>query len=202
MTRSALLDNLRKAHMGNYGVILSLLGCLDHGLQAKRLVDRIIDATDHGIMSRICGKILIHRLKYSMTSIEEAKGEDFLDKAVKALEKYFFIIAFTSFMDGTETFSQSFLDWLKTRTEIWNQVKFLRKSYGSRLNVFAPINDLSSLSKTHWADRALVPGKKNGVAIAGGQILGDEYSKHVVKNRSGIILREGYNAAFLACLSF
>jgi hypothetical protein len=29
-----------------------------------------------------------------------------------------------------------------------SQIKFLRKSYGSRLNVFAPINDLSSLSKT------------------------------------------------------
>lgn len=31
--------------MGNYGVILSLLGCLDQGLQAKRLVDRVIDAS-------------------------------------------------------------------------------------------------------------------------------------------------------------
>lgn len=27
----------------------------------------------------------------------------------------------------------------------------------------------------------MVPGKKNDVAIAGGQILGDEYSDHVVK---------------------
>jgi hypothetical protein len=62
-----------------------------------------------------------------------------------------------------------------------SQIKFLRKSYGSRLNVFAPINDLSSLSKTNWEDRTLVPGKKNDVAIAGGQILGDEYSTHVVK---------------------
>ncbi|KAJ6561916.1 inositol hexakisphosphate-domain-containing protein [Mycena capillaripes] len=189
MTQPALLDNLRKAHMGNYGVILSLLGCLDHGLQAKRLVDRVIDATDH--VTNLREDILTHRLKYSMTSMEEAKGEDFLDKAVKALEKYFFIIAFTSFVDGTDDFSQSFSDWLKARTEIWNQIKFLRKSYGSRLNVFAPINDLSSLSKTNWEDRALVPGQKNDVAIAGGQILGDEYSNHVVKNRSGIILREG-----------
>ncbi|KAJ7112000.1 inositol hexakisphosphate-domain-containing protein [Mycena epipterygia] len=189
MTQPALLDNLRKAHMGSYGVILSLLGCLDHGLQAKRLVDRVIDATDH--VTNLREDILIHRLKYSMTSMDEAKGEDFLDKAVKALEKYFFAIAFASFVDGTDDFSQSFSDWLKARTEIWNQIKFLRKSYGSRLNVFAPINDLSSLSKTNWEDRTLVPGKKNDVAIAGGQILGDEYSTHVVKNRSGIILREG-----------
>ena len=45
MSQPALLENLRKAHMGNYGVILSLLGCLDHGLRAKKLVDRIIDAS-------------------------------------------------------------------------------------------------------------------------------------------------------------
>ncbi|KAK7006097.1 inositol hexakisphosphate-domain-containing protein [Favolaschia claudopus] len=189
MTQPAMLENLRKAHMGNYGVILSLLGCLDHGLRAKRLVDRVIDATDH--VTHLREDILVHRLKYSMTTMEEAKGEDSLDKAVKALEKYFFIIAFTSFVDGTNDFTQSFSDWLKARTEIWNQIKFLRKSYGSRLNVFAPINDLSSLSKTNWDDRALVAGQKNDVAISGGQILGDEYSKHVVKNRSGIILREG-----------
>ena len=43
MSQPVLLENLRKAHRGNYGVILSLLGCLDHGLQAKKLVDRVID---------------------------------------------------------------------------------------------------------------------------------------------------------------
>lgn len=58
---------------------------------------------------------------------------------------------------------------------------FLRKSHGSRLNVFAPVNDLSSLSKTGSENRSLVAGKKNDFAIAGGQILGDEYSDHVVK---------------------
>jgi hypothetical protein len=43
MAHPALLDDLRKAHTGNYGVILSLLGCLDNGLQTKKLVDRVID---------------------------------------------------------------------------------------------------------------------------------------------------------------
>ena len=62
-----------------------------------------------------------------------------------------------------------------------SQVMFLRKSYGSRLNVFAPVSDLSTLSKTGSEQRSLVPGKRNDVAIAGGQILGDEYSDHVVK---------------------
>jgi hypothetical protein len=66
---------------------------------------------------------------------------------------------------------------------MFSQVKFLRKSYGSRLNIFAPINDLSSLSKTGSEGPFLMPGKRNDVAIAGGQILGDEYSDHVVKVR-------------------
>lgn len=62
---------------------------------------------------------------------------------------------------------------------------FLRKSSGSRLNVFAPVNDLSALSKTGSSDRAggLVAGPRNDVAVAGGQILGDEWSDHVVKVR-------------------
>nr|GAT59369.1 predicted protein [Mycena chlorophos] len=189
MRQPSLLENLRKAHTGSYSIILSLLGCLDQGLQAKRLVDRVIDATDQVINLR--EDILIHRLKYSMTSMDEAKGDDHLSKALKAIEKYFFVIAFASYVESSTDFSQSFSDWLKARTEISNQIKFLRRSYGSRLNVFAPINDLSSLSKSNWEDRTLVPGRKNDVAIAGGQILGDEYSTHVVKNRNGIILREG-----------
>ncbi|KAL0953290.1 hypothetical protein HGRIS_004539 [Hohenbuehelia grisea] len=188
MAKPTLLESLRKAHLGNYGVILSLLGLLDHGLQAKKLVDHIIDATDQ--VTNLRDDILVNRLKYSLTSMDESNGEMYLDKAVKALEKYFFIIAFASYVESSDDFSQSFSAWLKARTEIWNQVNFLRKSYGSRLNVFAPVNDLSTLSMTGSQSRSLVPGKRNDLAITGGQILGDEYSDHVVKNRSGIILRE------------
>jgi len=50
MAQPTLLESLRKAHQGNYGVILSLLGCLDHGLQAKKLVDRVIDACRFSII--------------------------------------------------------------------------------------------------------------------------------------------------------
>ncbi|KAI0072968.1 hypothetical protein K474DRAFT_1723915 [Panus rudis PR-1116 ss-1] len=190
LTHTALLDNLRKAHMGNYGVILSLLGCLEDGLKAKKLVDRIIDDCDH--VTNLREDVFIHRLKYSLTtSMDESERDKFLDKAVKALEKYFFIVAFASYVESQQNFSQTFSDWLKARTEIWNQIAFLRKARGSRLNVFAPINDLSTLSMSSSEGRALIPGQTNELVIAGGQILGDEYSDHVVKNRKGIILREG-----------
>ncbi|KAG2117755.1 inositol hexakisphosphate-domain-containing protein [Suillus clintonianus] len=190
MAQPTLLENLRKAHQGNYGVILSLLGCLDHGLRAKRLVDRVIDACDQ--VTNLREDILTHRVKYSLTTADsdESKQEDHLSKARGALEKYFFMITFASYVDSVEDFEITFSDWLKARTEIWNQVMFLRKIYGSRLNIFAPVNDLSLLSRSGTEDKSLVAGQKNDVEIAGGQLLGDEYSDHVVKNRSGIILRE------------
>ncbi|KAG2107438.1 inositol hexakisphosphate-domain-containing protein [Suillus discolor] len=190
MAQPTLLENLRKAHQGNYGVILSLLGCLDHGLQAKRLVDRVIDACDH--VTNLREDILTYRVKYSLTTADsdESKREDLLSKARRALEKYFFMITFASYVDSVKDFEITFSDWLKARTEIWNQVMFLRKIYGSRLNIFAPVNDLSLLSRSGTEDKSLVAGQKNDVEIAGGQLLGDEYSDHVVKNRSGIILRD------------
>lgn len=189
MNNPTLLENLRKAHQGNYGIILSLLGCLDHGMETKRLVDRIIDATDHATHLR--EDILVERLRYSMTmTMDESKREDFLQKGAKALEKYFFIIAFASYVDSEPDFNESFSDWLKARTEIWNQILFLRKS-SRRLNVFAPVEDLSVLSRSGLDARSLVPGRRNDMAISGGEILGDEYSDHLVKNRNGIILRVG-----------
>ncbi|EKM78648.1 hypothetical protein AGABI1DRAFT_100687 [Agaricus bisporus var. burnettii JB137-S8] len=189
LSQPTLLENLRKAHQGSYGIILSLLGCLDHGLGAKKLVDKVIDATDQ--VTNLREDILNHRLLYSLTSLNDEQGEIFLNKAAKALEKYFFMIVFASFIEASDKdFTQSFLDWITARTEIGNQVRFLRKTYGSKLHVFAPINDLSSLSKSGSASRSHVAGKKNDMAIAGGQILGDEYTDHVIKNRSGIILRE------------
>ncbi|KAL4066939.1 inositol hexakisphosphate-domain-containing protein [Scleroderma yunnanense] len=191
MTQPSLLENLRKAHQGNYSVVLSLLGCLDHGLQSKKLVDRVIDTCDHVINLR--EDILTHRIRYSLTTADQDEDmrEALLNKASRALEQYFFMIAFANYVDSVPDFHQTFSQWLKARSEIWNQVKFLRKSQGSRLNVFAPINDLSHLSRSGTVDKSLVAGQKNDVEMTGGQLLGDEYSDHVVKNRSGIILREG-----------
>ena len=63
----------------------------------------------------------------------------------------------------------------------YSQVLFLRKQYGSRLNVFAPVIDLSALSKSGSATISLLPRNKSDIAIFGGQMLGDKYSDHVVK---------------------
>ena len=44
LTQPDLLESLRKAHLGNYGMVMGLLGCLEQGVKAKKLVDRVIDS--------------------------------------------------------------------------------------------------------------------------------------------------------------
>jgi hypothetical protein len=103
LTQPGLLDNLRKGFLGNYSPILSLLGCLDNGFEAKKLADRVIDACesillcynestrqtktgDHVVNLR--EDIFKNRVKYSVAStVNEASREEFLDHAVKGLER-------------------------------------------------------------------------------------------------------------------
>ena len=68
-----------------------------------------------------------------------------------------------------------------------SQVEFLRKGDGFKLSVFAPVTDLSSLSKSS-TEGAVVPGRNNDLAVSGGQVLGDEYSDHVVRVCSGFLV--------------
>jgi len=81
---------------------------------------------------------------------------------------------------------------MKARHEIWNQVVFLRKA---TLSVFAPVANLSAISKSGVEGRASEEDnkrKRDVELMSGGvQVLGDEWADHVVKNRSGIVLRAG-----------
>ena len=98
------MENMRKSLLGNYGAILSLLGCLDNGTRAKRLVDRAIDACQFNALLKFIAvvhqnfragdhvvnlreEIFVNRVRYSMTSLDEKGGEDILNRAVKAIEK-------------------------------------------------------------------------------------------------------------------
>ncbi|EJD48990.1 hypothetical protein AURDEDRAFT_161927 [Auricularia subglabra TFB-10046 SS5] len=184
LSQPVLMDSLRKALLGNYGVVLSLLGCIDDGLHIKRLVDDIFDSVDHVVNLREI--ILSHRINYSLTAADGKEGQEMIDRASQALEKYFFMIAFASYVDSQTEFKESFSQWMKTRVEIWNQVLFLRKSSGSRLNVFAPVNDLSAISKTGAEKQIWGPRNAN---LSGGTTMGDEWTVHVLNNRSGIVLR-------------
>lgn len=55
LMQPSLLDDLSRAVRGNYGIILSLLGCLDDGSFVKKLVDAVVDSCEHLIMCTSVG---------------------------------------------------------------------------------------------------------------------------------------------------
>lgn len=56
LTQPGHLDNLRKGYLGNYSPILSLLGCLDDGFEAKKLADKVIEACESTLPSVVPAK--------------------------------------------------------------------------------------------------------------------------------------------------
>lgn len=65
----------------------------------------------------------------------------------------------------------------------------MRRQGGDRLFSFAPVNDLSVISRS--ADLASGRRAQQGgdIDLQGGKVLGDEWADLVVKNRNGIMLR-------------
>lgn len=67
----------------------------------------------------------------------------------------------------------------------------MRRRGGARLHVFAPVSDLSQISRTTGAETGMVGmnGRFRDLDLQGGKVLGDEWAEHVVNNRAGIMLR-------------
>ncbi|WWD04103.1 hypothetical protein V865_002168 [Kwoniella europaea PYCC6329] len=187
-SQPTLLEQLRKAHMGSYQIVLSLLSSLDHGKQMKRLVDAVIDACDAVINLR--ENVIEHRIKYSVSSMDDKNRQVYLEKALRSLEQYFDLIVFASYVDEEDagTTGVTFSSWLKNRPEIWNQIKIMRRSGGNRLFAFAPVNDLTLISRSsELAEKG--SSARLDLEMVGAKVLGDEWAEHVVTNRAGIMLR-------------
>lgn len=83
-----LMDNLRAASAGDYGVVRQLAGLLDEGLENKALVDTAIDACAH--VTNLRDAILIERVRYAAQSgraQEIAAEKSHLHKALRSLER-------------------------------------------------------------------------------------------------------------------
>lgn len=72
----------------------------------------------------------------------------------------------------------------------------MRRQGGDRLSAFAPVNDLSGISRSSDVADSKSGGSHTGsgtrpreVDLQGGKVLGDEWADHVVTNRNGIMLR-------------
>ncbi|UZJ54516.1 hypothetical protein CBS101457_003836 [Exobasidium rhododendri] len=193
LSQPRLLDALRSAKDGNYGVIRQLVGLLDDGEESKKAVDMAIDACSHVIHLR--HSILEARVKYALAapdlpmtdaSNRSRTANSSILKAVNGLEQYHLLVTFGSYVAGSETaiFKHRFSTWLGERAEISHFISRIR-SKGTQLYFFDPIADLSALSKDEASVPALLQRKKNDRDL----VPGDEFAEHVVRNRAGLVLR-------------
>ncbi|SNX87857.1 uncharacterized protein MEPE_06568 [Melanopsichium pennsylvanicum] len=192
LSNPALLESLRKANSGDYGVIRQLAGLLDEGLENKAVVDVAIDCCAH--VTNLRETILSSRIRYSTDALDEAQATLHLEKAAKSLEKYFFLVAFASYVNAsqTATFQHRFAIWLKNRAEIWRGIQLIR-SKGHRLYFFDPVGDLRILSGGKAGELVATSEKLQRrfgeVSGQGAQVPGDEFAEYVIRNRAGIVLR-------------
>lgn len=195
LMQPVLLKSLQEANLGDYGIIRQLCGLLDGGLECKAVVDEAIDACAHVVNLR--ESILSRRLHYSTAAaIDESQANLFLRRAAKALEVYYFLVAFASYVEESRTalFRSRFAEWLKQRAEIWRGIVRIR-SLHHHLTLFEPVADLSMISRGDAS--ALAPPndsvrRRFGEVIAqGAMVTGDEFAEFVVHNRTGTVLRSG-----------
>ncbi|GAC94223.1 metal ion binding/oxidoreductase [Pseudozyma hubeiensis SY62] len=192
LSNPALLESLRKANSGDYGIIRQLAGLLDEGLENKAIVDVAIDCCAH--VTNLRETILSSRIRYSTDALDEAQAALHLEKAAKSLEKYFFLVAFASYVNAskTATFQHRFANWLKNRAEIWRGIQLIR-SKGRRLYFFDPVGDLRILSGGKAGELVATSEKLQSrfgeVSGQGAQVPGDEFADYVIRNRAGIVLR-------------
>ncbi|EPQ26302.1 uncharacterized protein PFL1_06237 [Pseudozyma flocculosa PF-1] len=192
LSQPALLEALRKANSGDYGVIRQLSGLLDEGLESKAVVDAAVDSCAH--VTNLRETILHSRIKYSTDALDADQSTYHLEKAAKSLEKYFFLVAFASYVNAskTATFQHRFASWLKNRVEIWRGITMIR-SKGRKLYFFDPVSDLSVISRGAAGDLKASSRKLQGrfgeVSGQGAQVPGDEFAEYVIRNRAGVVLR-------------
>ncbi|KAJ3357018.1 hypothetical protein HDU83_009188 [Entophlyctis luteolus] len=172
MARGPLIEDLKSAVLGNYQYILRLLSLLHKGSESKKILDDAIDKCD--TMVNLREVILLHRVQYSNTGDTKS-----LTKALGCLERYFFLLAFCSYVLETDDLGLdvTFSKWLTEREEIRRMLESIRKR-GMPLQAFKPVEDLTVFSN----DNQMYYAGNHGRQIA------NELESFVMKWRHGSVL--------------
>ncbi|KAI9328029.1 inositol hexakisphosphate-domain-containing protein [Zopfochytrium polystomum] len=174
LARGPLIDDLKNAVLGNYQHILQLVSVLQNGSDNKKILDEAINRCDS--MTNLREVILLHRVKFSDTG---AASE--LEKAMGCLERYFFLLAFTSYVSENieDNFAVTFRSWLNGREEITRMLEYLRRK-GARLELFRPVEDLTLLSEN--------PSLSSRILYNSERPMTNELEKFVIRGRQGSVL--------------
>ncbi|KAI8354158.1 inositol hexakisphosphate-domain-containing protein [Blakeslea trispora] len=145
LERGSWIENLKEALLGNYQSIMSLTTVLESGTFSKRILDLLIDESDAVINLR--ESILINRIKQMVQAPSEYSDNTFLRKALDGLQRYFFLLCFTAYVNESPNtkFETRFSSWVRARTEIWAMLQNMRRK-GPRPYFFRPVEDLQLMN--------------------------------------------------------
>ncbi|CEH15574.1 hypothetical protein CBOM_03871 [Ceraceosorus bombacis] len=213
----SLFDAFQRAFRGDYGIIRSLCGLLEKGIESKRVADITLDAC--GAVVNLREQILTERVAFAVAKHDPKKADladvqrdalhvrgdhaaARLGRAVRTLEQYVSLVVFAEYSSGSETaaFTHRFSTYLKGRPEVWHTILRIR-SKGAQLYLFDPLQDLSILGRPGAGlpmSKSQIMGGKSGLHRAVGAAVngtseqpGDEFADHIVRSRAGIVLRAG-----------
>eukprot|EP00963_Diacronema_lutheri_P007046 scaffold625_cov324-Pavlova_lutheri.AAC.80 len=118
---------------GEFGVVRSLLRVLDSGNEGKLMLDAVIDACD--AMQNLRESILNYR-----SSILTARGEDrrnlALGRTLEYLQRYYVLVAFSSYVLSSQYKKLSFEEWMQSRPELYSVLqRMLRRNPSAALSL-------------------------------------------------------------------
>lgn len=180
-----LLSDLKLAIQGSYTLITQLLAILPSGI--KTAVDALIDS--NALLVNLRENILVERAR-------SLNGGEELEKAVCALERYFWLIALAGYLEEALAPQQSngsdpspramcsslFSEWVAKQAWISATTTFVhaRPLKPSALSFFAPLGDLTYLVRP--------PTGAGHLALYAAGSVGTELESWVVRSRRGAVL--------------
>ena len=120
--------------------------------------------------------ILMHRIRQFAgdgSGTDDQKTDASLKQASSCLERYFFLVAFSSYvLDTADTdFGINFSTWLRQRKEVYVRLEKLRRKR-MPLNLFRPVADLTTTLATKTVAKAPF----------------NELERYIIANRNGAVL--------------
>lgn len=158
---------------------LTLVSTSDHRFAGK--ISSLCPSVLGDALVNLRESVLQHRVRYaSLALLDRDSSQDHRTKALAALERYFFLIAYGAFVGESDpTFRTSFSTWLKSRSEIEKMISRLRKEGKGHFSVFAPVHDLSAIAKGE-AGQLEVSNLKAAQRMYTGELVGDEWARQIV----------------------
>ena len=178
-----MLSDLKVAIQGSFTLITQLLAILPAGV--KQAVDALIDA--NASLVNVREIILIERVR--------SLSGDELEKAVCALERYFWLLALAGYLEECcsldsspsgamprAIFSPLFSQWVASQPWISSAAAFVhaRPLKPSALGFFQPLGDLTYLVRP--------PSGSGSLALYAPDAVGTELESWVVRSRRGAVL--------------